>query len=104
MTARRLLMRLLAFYQRWLSPALHSVFPGGCRFHPTCSQYAVEAIEIHGAARGLWLGLRRLLRCHPFARGGFDPVPLPAFSSAPVHASGLVSTAVDTIGERKPLP
>lgn len=75
---RRLLLRFLALYQRWISPALHSIFPGGCGYHPTCSQYAVEAVEMHGAVRGSWLALRRLLRCHPFARGGFDPVPLPA--------------------------
>jgi putative membrane protein insertion efficiency factor len=76
----RLLLLLLAFYRRWLSPALHTLSPaGGCKFRPTCSEYATEAILLHGAWRGLWLALRRLLRCHPFTRGGFDPVP-PAFS------------------------
>ncbi len=108
MTARRrvqsLLPRLIAFYQRWLSPALHTVFPGGCRFHPTCSQYALEAIEIHGSARGSWLALRRLLRCHPFARGGFDPVPLPASASVSVPASIALDSHRDAIGEHKPLP
>ena len=48
-----------------------------CRFEPSCSQYSVEAIELHGALRGGWLTLKRLLRCNPFSRGGFDPVPTP---------------------------
>ncbi len=92
MMVRRALMGALRFYQRWISPALHAIFPGGCRYHPNCSQYAVEALELHGTARGCWLALRRLLRCHPLARGGFDPVPLP------------VSRPVLPVRERKPLP
>lgn len=58
-------------YQAALSPLLG----GACRFHPSCSQYAIEAIERHGAARGAWLALKRVLRCRPFAAGGYDPVP-----------------------------
>ncbi len=61
----------LRFYQAFLSPLMI----GSCRFYPSCSRYAYEAIGIHGVARGAWLALKRLLRCHPFARGGFDPVP-----------------------------
>jgi len=71
------LLAMLAFYRRWISPALHVLSPGGCRFEPTCSVYASEAITMHGAARGMLLAAWRLLRCHPFSRGGFDPVPLP---------------------------
>ena len=58
-------------YKRWISPLL----PHACRFVPTCSEYALEAVELHGALRGTWLAAGRLLRCHPFARAGFDPVP-----------------------------
>ena len=72
----RILLALLAFYRRWLSPAIHSISPGhGCKFLPTCSEYASVAIATHGPLRGTALALWRLLRCHPFTRGGLDPVP-----------------------------
>ncbi|MGD0519705.1 MAG: membrane protein insertion efficiency factor YidD [Terracidiphilus sp.] len=72
----RLLLATLAFYRRWLSPALHSLSPGnGCRYLPTCSEYASIAIATHGPLRGVALALWRLLRCNPFGRGGLDPVP-----------------------------
>ncbi len=74
----RILLATLAFYQRWLSPALHTLTPGGCRYVPSCSEYAAGAIAIHGPLRGMVLALSRLLRCHPFARGGLDEVPLRA--------------------------
>lgn len=67
----RALMALVRAYQRGLSPIL----PPTCRFYPSCSQYAVEALREHGAARGCWLALRRLLRCGPWHPGGIDPVP-----------------------------
>ena len=61
---------LLAAYKRWISPLL----PSACRFHPTCSEYMAEAVRRHGALPGIWMGLRRLARCHPFSAGGLDPV------------------------------
>lgn len=67
----RLLARPIIAYRRWLSPAL----PARCRFYPSCSAYALEAVARHGALRGTGLALRRLLRCHPFHPGGYDPVP-----------------------------
>jgi uncharacterized protein len=73
----RLLLALIAFYRRWISPGLHAVGHGGCKYLPTCSEYAATAVTIHGPLRGSWLALCRLLRCHPFARGGLDPVPPP---------------------------
>jgi uncharacterized protein len=68
---RRLLIGAVRFYSRAISPAL----PPRCRFYPTCSAYAAEAIEVHGAGRGSWLALRRLLKCAPWHPGGVDPVP-----------------------------
>jgi uncharacterized protein len=76
----RLLLALLAFYQRWLSPALHSLGTGGCKYLPTCSEYAVVAIATHGPLRGTGLAIWRVLRCNPFSRGGLDPVPINAKS------------------------
>jgi putative membrane protein insertion efficiency factor len=61
----------IRFYRSAISPYT----PPSCRFEPTCSAYALQAIEKYGAARGGWLALRRLLRCHPFCKGGYDPVP-----------------------------
>ena len=66
-----LLLKLICFYRKYLSPAR----PPCCRFVPTCSEYAVQAITKYGALKGSWLALRRLLRCHPFHKGGYDPVP-----------------------------
>jgi putative membrane protein insertion efficiency factor len=65
-------------YRRWISPAL----PARCRFYPSCSAYALEAVRTHGAIRGIGLAIWRLLRCHPFHPGGFDPVP-PRRNAAP---------------------
>lgn len=69
--AGRLTIGLLRGYKRWVSPML----PPACRFTPTCSEYMIEAITVHGFLAGTWLGVRRLARCHPFHPGGFDPVP-----------------------------
>jgi uncharacterized protein len=68
---KALLLLVLRGYQYAISP----LFGANCRFHPSCSEYAREAIDRHGAGRGSWLTLRRLGRCHPYHPGGFDPVP-----------------------------
>jgi putative membrane protein insertion efficiency factor len=68
---KRLLLGLIKAYRYLLSPLLGP----SCRFYPTCSAYAAEAIDTHGALRGSWLALRRLLKCHPWHPGGIDPVP-----------------------------
>ncbi|MFC4854894.1 membrane protein insertion efficiency factor YidD [Actinophytocola glycyrrhizae] len=67
----RVLLVPVNFYRRWISPVL----PPSCRFEPSCSAYAVEALTTHGALRGFWLTVRRLLRCGPWHPGGYDPVP-----------------------------
>lgn len=69
MSVQHLAIGPLLFYKRFISPLL----PPACRFHPTCSEYAMDVIRIHGLRRGLWLGFRRLMRCHPFHAGGYDP-------------------------------
>jgi putative membrane protein insertion efficiency factor len=68
---RHVLLWLIAGYRRFISP----LFPPHCRYEPSCSAYAAEAIRIHGALRGTAMGLRRIARCHPWSAGGLDPVP-----------------------------
>lgn len=65
-----LFIGLIRFYQLFISP----LFPPTCRFYPTCSQYAIEAIKKKGALRGGWLAVKRIAKCHPFHSGGYDPV------------------------------
>ena len=71
MMARKALVAALRAYKRLVSPFV----PPACRFHPSCSVYAAEAVERHGVVRGTALAIRRLARCHPWSTGGFDPVP-----------------------------
>jgi uncharacterized protein len=79
---------LLQLYKRWLSPA----FPPSCRYVPTCSEYASEAVERYGAVRGLSMAAWRVLRCHPLAQGGLDPV-----AETPVHPrkSRMTGTSIN---------
>ncbi|UQS82680.1 membrane protein insertion efficiency factor YidD [Bombilactobacillus folatiphilus] len=66
-----LLIKFVHFYQKFISP----IFPPSCRYYPTCSSYMIQAIEKVGSFRGFIMGIARILRCHPFIHGGFDPVP-----------------------------
>ena len=68
---KRMMLAMLRFYKRNISP----MFPPCCRFQPTCSVYAMQAIEKYGALKGGWLAVKRILRCNPFHPGGYDPVP-----------------------------
>ncbi|PSB11517.1 membrane protein insertion efficiency factor YidD [Pleurocapsa sp. CCALA 161] len=68
---KTILLGVIAAYRQFISP----LFPPSCRFQPTCSQYALEAIATHGTIKGSWLAIQRILRCHPFHPGGYDPVP-----------------------------
>jgi hypothetical protein len=68
---KKLLLWLIKGYRYFISPLV----PPTCRFQPTCSQYAIEAITVHGTFKGSWLAVNRILRCHPFHPGGYDPVP-----------------------------
>ena len=71
MILKKFLIFLISIYRRYISP----LFPPSCRFQPTCSQYALEAIDRFGAITGSYLAMKRILRCHPFHKGGYDPVP-----------------------------
>ena len=68
---KKILILLIRFYQKFISP----MFPAKCRFYPTCSEYTLEAVKEHGAIKGTYLGIKRILKCHPFHEGGYDPVP-----------------------------
>ena len=81
---KRFLIAGLRVYKKYVSPLL----PPACRYEPTCSVYAMEALEVHGVMHGSWLAFRRLLRCHPFVRGGFDPVPAPGPSRSNKSLAG----------------
>lgn len=68
---KKILIACIHFYQRFISPLL----PPSCRYYPTCSQYAIDAVRKHGAILGIVMGAARIMRCNPFVRGGYDPVP-----------------------------
>ena len=76
---QHVLLALVRLYQLTLSPMIG----GQCRFYPTCSHYAIEALEAHGLVKGLWLAIRRIGRCHPWHEGGVDPVPEPVHQHGP---------------------
>jgi putative membrane protein insertion efficiency factor len=102
-TMARMLLAVVGFYRRFVSPAL----PPSCRFTPSCSAYAAEAIERHGALRGSWLAARRLLRCGPWHAGGHDPVPsVVGRGGASVRRSspGTPVPTVSTASEPSPTP
>jgi uncharacterized protein len=72
---KNLLIQALKSYKRFISPTLEMIFGKACRFTPTCSEYTIEALEKFGAAKGLEMGFKRILKCHPFGGSGWDPVP-----------------------------
>ena len=82
MTTRSVLSGGLRAYKRFVSPLM----PPACRFHPSCSDYAAEAVEVHGALKGSVLAAGRVLRCNPWSAGGFDPVPTATAAAAPPRA------------------
>ncbi|REE97274.1 membrane protein insertion efficiency factor YidD [Thermomonospora umbrina] len=101
--AARPLVLIVRGYRRFLSPLLGQQ----CRFQPTCSAYSLEALHVHGALRGTWLTARRISRCHPFHRGGYDPVPprVPPLEGEPDrHEMAGRKPSGPPIGEPKELP
>lgn len=86
---RRFVILMLVGYKRFVSPLL----PSACRFHPTCSEYMREAVEVWGVRKGVWLGLKRLGRCQPFCKGGLDPVPRPPADGAMEKNAGTARHA-----------
>jgi putative membrane protein insertion efficiency factor len=96
----RLLLRAVGFYARAISPAL----PARCRFYPTCSAYAAEAIARHGAVRGSWLALRRLVKCAPWHPGGVDLVPDPRGSTSTGGTVAASHSSCSTEHAARPAP
>jgi hypothetical protein len=72
---KKFLVNVIRFYKRFISPFLEALFGKACRFTPTCSEYTIEALEKFGAVKGLSLGIKRFLKCHPWGGSGYDPVP-----------------------------
>jgi putative membrane protein insertion efficiency factor len=90
---KSLALALLRIYKRWISPA----FPPSCRYVPTCSEYAMEALERYGAMRGLMMAAWRLLRCHPFSKGGLNPVVKDAAGN-PTHSQKARMSGAPAVG------
>jgi uncharacterized protein len=91
------LLLIVRFYVVFLSP----IFGGACRFYPSCSNYAHEAIARHGARRGAWLAAKRLLRCQPFCQGGFDPVPEVLYKEDELQEPKSPEAKVETVPAEK---
>jgi uncharacterized protein len=98
--AARFLMLLLTGYRMFVSPLLGP----RCRFYPSCSAYALEAVQVHGALRGSWLAARRLSRCHPFHAGGLDPVPARAVKPGPDAAESVRTAGASRRSEAQARP
>lgn len=95
-----LLITLLRIYRRVVSPLYGQV----CRYYPSCSHYALEAVSVHGSVKGSWYAARRLARCHPWAAGGVDHIPSRAPHRAPHHAAGACAHPVPTTEVVDPEP
>ena len=91
-------MGLLKAYRLVISPLYGNV----CRYHPSCSAYALRAVEVHGAARGSWMAAKRLGRCHPWARGGYDPVPGTPEHEEELREQAAASARKGTLGTPEP--
>jgi uncharacterized protein len=100
MTVAGALVSGVRFYQRAISP----VFPPRCRFEPSCSAYAAEALQVHGAARGSWLAVRRLAKCAPWHPGGIDFVPPARGTAGPTHSSGSAASSDALPADVEPRP
>ncbi len=98
--AARLLVLLLTGYRMFISPLLGP----RCRFYPSCSAYALEAVQVHGALRGSWLAARRLSRCHPFHAGGLDPVPARAAEPGPGAGGAALAAGTPRRSEGQTCP
>lgn len=93
---RQILIGFIRFYQIGISPLL----PPRCRFYPTCSQYTLEALKIHGTTKGTWLGVKRICKCHPWGGSGIDLVPLPKDYWQRLHYTFIAPT--DVLKKRVP--
>ena len=100
MTVAGALLSAVRFYQRAISP----VFPPRCRFEPSCSAYAAEALQVHGAARGSWLAVRRLAMCAPWHPGGIDFVPPARGTAGTTHSSGSAASSDTPPADVEPRP